>query len=104
MHLRSLARVLSLAAILTGALPASGAEFEPPLVRRTHAVMPVKTHIFSPCRSVWSCDRYGCDWKYVCARRCPDRYSCFSLYGAYGPYGGGAYWGRYTWAGWGPYR
>jgi hypothetical protein len=27
---------------------------------------------------------------------CPDRYSCFSLYGAYGPYGGPAYWGAYT--------
>jgi hypothetical protein len=29
-------------------------------------------------------------------RGCPDAWSCFSLYGAYGPYGGAAYWNRYT--------
>jgi len=27
---------------------------------------------------------------------CPDRYSCSSLYGAYGPYGGRAYWAEYS--------
>jgi hypothetical protein len=27
---------------------------------------------------------------------CPDGYSCYPLYGAYGPYGGPAYWGAYT--------
>jgi hypothetical protein len=27
---------------------------------------------------------------------CPDRYSCYPLYGAYGPYGGVAYWTAYT--------
>jgi hypothetical protein len=32
---------------------------------------------------------------------CPDRYSCFPLYGAYGPFGGTAYWGAYTLTGWG---
>lgn len=31
---------------------------------------------------------------------CPDPYSCYPLYGAYGPYGGAAYWTRYTYAGW----
>ncbi len=31
---------------------------------------------------------------------CPDPYSCAPLYGAYGPYGGAAYWTRYTYAGW----
>ena len=31
---------------------------------------------------------------------CPDRYSCWSLYGAYGPYGGAAYWSRYSYEGW----
>jgi hypothetical protein len=31
---------------------------------------------------------------------CPDPYSCSPLYGAYGPYGGGAYWTRFTYAGW----
>ena len=29
-------------------------------------------------------------------RGCPDGYSCYPLYGAYGPYGGRAYWGAYT--------
>lgn len=29
--------------------------------------------------------------------RCPGPvYTCFSLYGAYGPWGGGSYWDRYT--------
>ncbi len=27
---------------------------------------------------------------------CPDRYSCSALYGAYGPYGGPAYWTAYS--------
>lgn len=31
---------------------------------------------------------------------CPDLHSCNSLYGAYGPYGGHAYWTRFTYAGW----
>jgi hypothetical protein len=31
---------------------------------------------------------------------CPDGYSCYPLYGAYGPYGGKAYWAAYT--GWYP--
>lgn len=31
---------------------------------------------------------------------CPDRWSCASLYGAYGPWGGAAYWTRYTYGGW----
>jgi hypothetical protein len=42
----------------------------------------------------------GCGWKHTCFGGCPDRYSCFSLYGAYGPYGGVAYWARYTSSGW----
>jgi hypothetical protein len=43
----------------------------------------------------------GCGWRHSC---CPDRYSCSSLYGAYGPYGGAAYWSRYTYGGWGYIR
>jgi hypothetical protein len=43
----------------------------------------------------------GCGWRHSC---CPDRYSCSSLYGAYGPYGGAAYWTRYTYGGWGYIR
>ena len=31
---------------------------------------------------------------------CPDPYSCHSLYGGYGPYGGRAYWTRYVYSGW----
>jgi hypothetical protein len=31
---------------------------------------------------------------------CPDPYSCNTLYGAYGPYGGHAYWTRYVYSGW----
>jgi hypothetical protein len=37
-----------------------------------------------------------------CRMVCPDSYSCFPLYGAYGPYGGAGYWGAYTLTGWGP--
>jgi hypothetical protein len=36
-------------------------------------------------------------------RGCPDAWSCFSLYGAYGPYGGAAYWSRYTYQQWRPW-
>ena len=32
---------------------------------------------------------------------CPDRYSCYPLYGAYGPYGGVPYWSAYSSFGWG---
>ena len=31
---------------------------------------------------------------------CPSG-TCYSLYGAYAPYGGSVYWGRYTYSGWG---
>jgi len=31
---------------------------------------------------------------------CPDG-TCYSLYGAYPPYGGSLYWSRYTLGGWG---
>jgi len=30
---------------------------------------------------------------------CPDGF-CASIYGAYGPYGGSAYWSRYSYQGW----
>ena len=30
--------------------------------------------------------------------RCPDRLSCYPLYGAYGPYGGVGYWGAYSYS------
>jgi len=32
---------------------------------------------------------------------CPDKYSCWPLYGGYAmPYGSPAYWSRYTYGGW----
>jgi hypothetical protein len=35
---------------------------------------------------------------------CPDRYSCYSLYGGYRmPYGSPEYWTRYTMSGWSAY-
>jgi hypothetical protein len=39
-----------------------------------------------------------CGWRH-CRTRCPDRYSCAPLYGAYGPWGGERYWASdaYTW-------
>ncbi len=40
-----------------------------------------------------------CGWR--CRIVCTDRYSCWPLYGAYGPYGGLRYWGAYTFTGWG---
>ena len=36
-----------------------------------------------------------------CRVVCPDGYSCYPLYGAYGPYGGTRFWGAYTFTGWG---
>ena len=41
------------------------------------------------------CDASGCRRHHV-IYRCPDL-SCYPLYGAYGPYGGAAYWGAYSW-------
>jgi hypothetical protein len=43
---------------------------------------------YGPCRS-------------RCRIICPDRYSCYPLYGAYGPYSGQGFWGGYTYSGWG---
>jgi hypothetical protein len=54
-----------------------------------------KAGIVSSCRAVWRCGPYGCEWHRVCPRHCPSRYACHSLYGAYAPYGGVAYWNRY---------
>jgi hypothetical protein len=41
-----------------------------------------------------------CGWRH-CPTRCPDRYSCAPLYGAYGPWGGQQYWAAYSYS-WGP--
>ena len=41
------------------------------------------------------CGPYGCQRQRK-LYGCPDRFSCFPLYGAYGPYGGAAYWAAYS--------
>jgi len=53
------------------------------------------------CSRQWICGPESCGWQKFCRLGCPDRYSCSSLYGAYGPYGGTGYWSRYTAGGWG---
>ena len=52
------------------------------------------------CHSVRYCGPHGCVWRHSCHALCPDGYSCYPLYGAYGPYGGVAYWDGYTGGGW----
>jgi hypothetical protein len=52
------------------------------------------------CPTVRHCVDGHCSWRKACWRGCPDLYSCWPLNGAYGPYGGAAYWGAYTSAGW----
>jgi hypothetical protein len=66
--------------------------------RETPARVAVGWH----CSRRWICGPEGCSWQKLCRGGCPDRYSCRSLYGAYGPYGGTRYWGAYTSVGWGP--
>jgi hypothetical protein len=57
------------------------------------------------CQELYRCRAEGdCSWYRVCSRACPDGYSCAPLYGAYGPYGGKAYWGAYTDSGWSSYQ
>lgn len=41
------------------------------------------------------CGPYGCP-RYRITTSCPDRLSCYPLYGAYGPYGGVGYWSAYS--------
>jgi hypothetical protein len=53
------------------------------------------------CRAVRRCGPDGCHIRHVCWGGCTDRYSCYPLYGAYGPYGGTAYWSQFTASGWG---
>jgi hypothetical protein len=47
------------------------------------------------CHRFWRCGPSGCGWHKVCGA-CADRFSCWPLYGAYGPYGGVGYWGAYS--------
>jgi hypothetical protein len=54
------------------------------------------------CRSVWRCGPSGCGWHRDCWHGCPAG-SCFPLYGAYGPYGGEAYWSAFSYNDWDDY-
>jgi hypothetical protein len=63
---------------------------ETPLVH--HARKPYQARVGPPCAYHRCGPPVGC----------PDG-TCYSLYGAYGPYGGPLYWSRYTYGGW-PYR
>jgi hypothetical protein len=56
------------------------------------AIQDVETVIYR-CHIVQRCGPAGCEWHRICPRGCPDGISCFPLYGAYGPWGGQAYWG-----------
>ena len=54
----------------------------------------------SPCVGPGPCSP-ECLQRHHCRPFCPDGYSCYPLYGGYGPYGGIAYWDAYTGDGWG---
>jgi hypothetical protein len=54
------------------------------VIRPPIRVRPAKLCLHGGCRK----SRWGSG--------CPDGYSCYPLYGAYGPYGGASYWGAYT--------
>jgi hypothetical protein len=65
------------------------------------ATPPIRSTMVGPhCHSVRHCGPDGCVWHRSCHAPCPDGYSCYPLYGAYGPYGGVAYWDAYTGGGW----
>jgi hypothetical protein len=54
-------------------------------------------HYASSCPRVWTCRDGACDWQHVCRPvACPDGYGCYPLYGAYGPYGGTAFWSSFS--------
>src|SRR5437588_7765350 len=82
-----------LALVTTGLASAASAADEAPVVRHTKKVKRVcvgpECGPYAPCGA-------------RCRPVCPDGYSCYPLYGAYGPYGGVGYWGSYTLSGWGP--
>ena len=93
---------VTFAMLIAGTTTISGAEINPIFTTKTvPAVRHVETQDLSTCRAARKCNRYGCDWYKICPRRCPDRYSCSPLYGAYGPYGGVGYWAAYTVSAWG---
>jgi hypothetical protein len=54
-------------------------------------------HVADACPRIWTCTGGLCDWQHVCRPvSCPDGFGCYPLYGAYGPYGGEAYWSSFS--------
>src|SRR5262249_52496854 len=105
MHRIWLGGIIILVAGIAAPLAALCADVETQVAApELHAVRHARAHIASTCQSVWTCGPLACGWRQVCRLRCPDRYSCAPLYGAYGPYSGAGYWGAYTSSGWGSYR
>jgi hypothetical protein len=92
-------RIWMVSGLLLGlSMPLQAAELDLPRVSKAPAG---PTIVYRTCKQVWYCSALTCELRRACRVRCPDRYSCSSLYGAYGPYGGARYWGAYTAAGWG---
>jgi hypothetical protein len=84
---------------------AMGAELAAPAAEALGPIVKAKSpRLSSACWDVPRCGPNGCYSYRICRRSCPDPYSCYPLYGAYGPYGGAQYWGAYTWSGWGYYQ
>jgi hypothetical protein len=86
--------------VLSGGFVKAAELYAPTVEHRPAGPAVVATPVYPGCRYVWICGPYGCGWRHICRTRCPDRYSCYALYGAYSPYGGTPYWGAYTAAGW----
>jgi hypothetical protein len=88
--------VLTIAAVFalvsSGSLMPSAMADEAPVVRHSkrlhHICLGPRCGPYAPCGA-------------RCRVVCPDGYSCYPLYGAYGPYGGTRFWGAYTYTGWG---
>ena len=91
--------LIAIALLLLGfSLPGSieAAEIAAP-VRKVAPASKVKKVL----RYAGTCLSYRCRKRLVW-RGCPDRFSCYPLYGAYGPYGGVGYWTAYG-PGWAHY-
>jgi hypothetical protein len=92
--------VLTLAAglclLAAGPLPSRGAE----LPFRENRGAPVREAAGHNCWRERVCGPMGCQWHRQCWSGCQggreSRWTCGSLHGAYGPYGGRGYWDAYT--------
>jgi len=99
MHKLRYAAAAGIAALLAGVMPSNRAEAADIAYKARPGSYSERVH--SSCREVWRCGPAGCGWRHVCWRGCLDGYSCYPLYGAYGPYGGVRYWGAYSASLWG---